>query len=129
MHPLNTFPNLPETATDHDNTGNTLIIVQNNSLESVQRVFRSANSYSSIASIYREQGNHEKALEYYETSDYCGVRDAAREHGLEDESVTVQVAAFVDDMTQNGSIRDRYDSGTDWDALEEAHGDLADQYC
>jgi hypothetical protein len=60
---------------------------------------------------------------------FCGVRDAAREHGLQDKSVAVQVAAFVDDMTQNGSIRDRYDSGTDWDALEEAHGDLADQYC
>jgi hypothetical protein len=61
--------------------------------------------------------------------DFCGVRDAAREHGLEDEPVPVQVAAFVDDMVQDGSIRDRYDSGTDWDALEEAHGDLADQYC
>ena len=61
--------------------------------------------------------------------DFCGVRDAAREHGLEDESVAVQVAAFVDDMLRDDLIRDRYDSGTDWDALEEAHGDLADQYC
>ena len=61
--------------------------------------------------------------------DFCGVRDAAREHGLEDESVAVQVAAFVDDMTQDGSVRDRYDTGTDWDALEAAYGELADEYC
>jgi hypothetical protein len=61
--------------------------------------------------------------------DYCGVRDAAREHGLEEESVAVQVAAFVDDMTHDHSIRDRYDSGTDWDALEDSYGDQADEYC
>lgn len=61
--------------------------------------------------------------------DFCGVKNAAREHGLEDESVAVQVTAFVDDMLRDGSVRKRYDTGTDWDALEAAYGDLADEYC
>lgn len=61
--------------------------------------------------------------------DFGGVRDAAREHGLEDESVAVKVAAFVDDMLRDGSVREQYDTGTDWDALEAAYGEAADEYC
>jgi len=60
---------------------------------------------------------------------FCGVEDAVREHGLEDESVAVKVAAFVDDMLRDVSVRDRYDTGTDWDPLEAAYGDMADEYC
>ena len=32
-------------------------------------------------------------------------------------------------MTQEDSIRDRYDSGTDWDSVEDSYSDHGDKYC
>ncbi|WP_146418322.1 hypothetical protein [Haloarcula hispanica] len=59
---------------------------------------------------------------------FCGVRFVAREHDLQTAPVDEQVQAFVDDMLSDGEIRPEYDTMADWDALEAAHGDTADQY-
>ncbi|KAA9396235.1 hypothetical protein Har1130_19065 [Haloarcula sp. CBA1130] len=59
---------------------------------------------------------------------FCGVRFVAREHDLQNAPVDEQVHAFVDDMLSDGEIRPEYDTMADWDALEAAHGDTADQF-
>jgi hypothetical protein len=59
--------------------------------------------------------------------DFVGVKHAAQEYGKGDAPAPEQVEAFVDDMTDGDEIRPEYDEGTDWDALEETHGDQADE--
>jgi len=56
---------------------------------------------------------------------FVGVGVAAQEHGKGDAPISEQVEVFVDDLTVDGEIRSRYDKGTDWEALEEAHGKRA----
>ena len=57
--------------------------------------------------------------------DFVGVEFAAQEYGKEDAPIGEQVEAFVDDMTADGEIRPEYDEGTNWEALEETHGERA----
>ncbi|GCF16058.1 hypothetical protein Harman_39930 [Haloarcula mannanilytica] len=59
---------------------------------------------------------------------FCGVRFVARERDLQNAPVKKQVQAFVDDMLSDGEIRPEYDAMADWEALEAAHGDTADQF-
>jgi ribosomal protein S9 len=59
--------------------------------------------------------------------DFVGVKHAAQEYGKGDAPIPEQVEAFVDDMTNGSEIRPEYDEGTDWDALEETHGQQADE--
>nr|WP_206043559.1 hypothetical protein [Haloarcula rubripromontorii] len=58
----------------------------------------------------------------------CGIRFVARERDLQNAPVEEQVQAFVDDILSDGAIRPEYDAMADWEALEAAHGDTADQF-
>jgi hypothetical protein len=58
----------------------------------------------------------------------CGIRFVAREHDLQNAPVKKQVQAFVDDMLSDDGIRPEYDVMADWEVLETAHGDTADQF-
>ncbi|MDT3437846.1 hypothetical protein [Haloarcula sp. 1CSR25-25] len=56
---------------------------------------------------------------------FCGVSATVKALGLEDASVEEQVEAFVEDLRQDGEIRQEYDDGTDWKQLERLYGDTA----
>ena len=57
--------------------------------------------------------------------DFVSVEFAAQEYGKENAPIGEQVETFVDDMIADGKIRPEYDEGTDWEALEKAHGERA----
>lgn len=60
--------------------------------------------------------------------DFCGVEHTAQEMDYEDAPVEVQVQAFMQDLTnEDGEIREEYDEGTNWDALEDMYGNRADE--
>nr|WP_049938218.1 hypothetical protein [Halorhabdus tiamatea] len=61
--------------------------------------------------------------------DYCGVRYIGRHKGIEDEPISEQASAFVDDMlNDDGEIRAEYDDMGDWEQFEATHGEIADLY-
>lgn len=59
--------------------------------------------------------------------DFVGVEFTARERGKGDASISEQVEVFVDNMTDDGEVRPEYEETTNWEKLEETHGEQADE--